>query len=219
MTYVATSLSGSDQKIAAPRMARVRSDSDQPMIASNPALNRVNGGLRVGGNNKALLAGVGVAALLLLGGGTWYLSQHSSTVRGPVAVLAAPTGARMTGPAVNTLAQPSTDVVAPAASQPVASARSVTPTSVFHAKPTPVRVARARAPEAAGGLSANLAPQPQAVTPPVISPAPEAIEPVAPVISEAAPAPTAIQPAQPTATPPSSAPAPTEAPSAPQPQA
>ena len=236
MTYVATDLSGSANTapVAAPRTVRARAASDQPMIAANPALNRVNGGLRVGGGNKALLAGVGVAALLVLGGGTWYLSHRAAPapapVAAPVSALVTEPSATSAPPAAPQAAPAKPDVVSsPAASTYVSNDRTVTSAKVTHAKPAPIVSLRAPAgrtgadavqatpaPGATNGLSANLAPQPQAVTPPVISPAPEAVQP-APTTSEAAP--TTIQPAQSTVTPPATSPTTTDAPSAPQPQA
>ena len=205
MTYVPTDLSGSSALMGktvagpAPRVERNRSISDQPMIAANPALTRVNGGAKAGSNNNALIAGVGVVALLALGGGTWALTHRAAPSTATPA--AAPATPLVTEPSVSTPVSTSNAAVSPIAAKPVADERALTST---RAAP-PIRSLRAPASRSAAlpyatpsaappNTSTNLTPQPQAVTPPVISPAPEAVTPAAPTTLDAtpaAPAPTA----------------------------
>ncbi len=180
MTYVATDLSGPAQPRRAieqplPR-ARMTAQADTPMMTGNPVLNRVNGGA-TRSNKTPLLVGGAVAALLVIGGGSWFALQRPAPARTVAPVAAAPL--------VNSSAS-AEPVIKPAAATPAPRAATSTK-SVVRATPASAPSTRVAVTSRKAAPVARVAPA-KVDASPVVSAAPVASAPViAPVQAQPAP--------------------------------
>ncbi|CAN5386013.1 hypothetical protein BH09PSE2_BH09PSE2_11290 [soil metagenome] len=179
MTYVATDLSGPVEPRRAeeqplPR-TRAPQGSEPSMIVGNPALNRVNSGSTR--TDKTLFrVGSAPAALLIIGGSTWFATHRGQPEQAPAPVAAAPAVSESTA-ATPLIAPVKPAVVArtpDAAPAPVRTARVTPParTAAPVARSAPSRAAPVNQPDFTAQLNARSAASANtAVTPPTAAPA------------------------------------------------
>jgi hypothetical protein len=136
MTYVATDLSGSTetpQRRERPTERRTAA-AESPMLAANPALTRLNGGAGRStgshGARDALLAGAGLAAVAILGGGAWMAAHRAAPESAPAPA------------AVSTTTTDPASTAAPAVA-PVMERTTTAASAADTPRPAPVRAASA----------------------------------------------------------------------------